>query len=169
MDRDPNPPRPSSPGHDFADRSRETTAVFALLTAGRFIVATLGHGWGGIGWGIWWRFYVRTNNAYVVGNITPVSSEISGMVVALYADDNMIVKAGDPIAQIDPVQWQLAVDQAVADLKQLQAQERASDVGVQFIRRDRTAFLEGTKARAGRGGPRRAGGRCRGPNPGAHP
>ena len=126
MVRDPNPRSPSSPGHEApiaAGRPRRFSRSLRLVVSLSLLLATAG---GGIGWGIWLRLYVRTNNAYVVGNITPVSSEISGMVVALYADDNMIVKAGDPIAQIDPVQWQLAVDQDVADLKQLQAQERAS-------------------------------------------
>jgi membrane fusion protein, multidrug efflux system len=147
MVRDPNPPTSSSPGHAApiaAGRPRQFSRSLRLVVSLLLLFATAG---GLVGWWIWWQFYVRTNNAYVVGNITPVSSEIGGMVVALYADDNMIVKAGDPIAQIDPVQWQLAVDQDVADLKQLQAQERASDVGVRFIRRDRTALLEGTKAR----------------------
>ena len=55
-----------------------------------------------IGWWVWSRLHVRTTNAYVVGNITPVSSEIGGQVVALYADDNMIVSAGAPLAQLDP-------------------------------------------------------------------
>ena len=100
-----------------------------------------------IGWWIWSNASVRTNNAYVVGNITPVSSQIGGMVVALYTDDNMIVKAGDAIAQIDPVPWQLAVDQALADLGQLRAQERAAEVAVRLIRQERKAFLEGTQAR----------------------
>ncbi len=85
------------------------------------------------------------------------------MVVALYADDNMIVKAGDPIAQVDPVPWQLAVDQALADLGQLRAQERAAEVGVRFIREERKAFLEGGEAEAGRGRSQRGGGRRRGP------
>ena len=91
--------------------------------------------------------HVQTNNAYVVGNITPVSSQISGMVVALYTDDNMIVKAGDALAQIDPVPWQLAVDQALADLGQLRAQERASEIGVRLVRQERKAFLDGAQAR----------------------
>lgn len=47
-----------------------------------------------IGWWIWNVLQVRTSNAYVVGNITPVSSDVGGQVVALYADDNMLVAAG---------------------------------------------------------------------------
>ena len=61
-------------------------------------------------------FEVRTTNPYAVGNITSVSSDLGGQVVALYADDNMIVAAGTPLAQIDPVPFQLDVDRLVADL-----------------------------------------------------
>jgi membrane fusion protein, multidrug efflux system len=86
-----------------------SVALF-LATAG-----TLGSWW------IWSGVHVRTNNAYVVGNITPVSSELSGKVVALYTDDHMMVNAGDALAQIDPVPWQIAVDQALADLGQVRA------------------------------------------------
>ncbi len=38
------------------------------------------------GWWVWNVIQVRTTNAYVVGNITPVSSDVGGQVVALYAD-----------------------------------------------------------------------------------
>jgi membrane fusion protein (multidrug efflux system) len=100
-----------------------------------------------VSWWFWSRLHVRTNNAYVEGNVTPVSSEIGGKVVALYTDDNMIVAAGDPLAQLDPVPWQIAVDQALADLGQLRAQEQASEVGVRFSRQERKAFLDGALAR----------------------
>jgi membrane fusion protein (multidrug efflux system) len=147
MTLSPDHSTPSSSGQDEQGTTRAVrrrsrrlrmtvSLTLLLLTAG-----------GLIGWWFWTRFYVRTNNAYVVGNITPVSSQISGMVVALYTDDNMIVKAGDALAQIDPVPWQLAVDQALADLGQLRAQERASEVDVQLIEQDRRALLEGAQAR----------------------
>lgn len=58
----------------------------------------------------WWehsRVYVSTDNVYVVGNITPIASQVGGQVVALYIDDNMIVQPGDPIAQIDPMPFQM--------------------------------------------------------------
>src|SRR5262249_34129457 len=92
-------------------------------------------------------FEVRTTNAYVEGNITPVSSDLGGQVVALYADDNMIVDAGAPLAQLDPVPFQLEVDRAVADLRNAQAEVRAAAVNVQLVRQDRRALLEGANAR----------------------
>src|SRR5262245_62348811 len=99
------------------------------------------------GWWVWNVFQVRTTNAYVVGNITPVSSDLGGQVVTLYADDNMIVAAGVPLAQLDPVPFQLEVDRAVADLRNAQAEVRAATVNVQLVRQDRRALLEGANAR----------------------
>jgi membrane fusion protein (multidrug efflux system) len=94
-------------------------------------------------------FQVRTTNAYVVGNITPVSSEVGGQVVALYADDNMIVAAGVPLAQLDPVPFQLEVDRRLSDLRNAQAEVRAAAVNVRLIRQDRRALLDGASARRG--------------------
>ena len=101
------------------------------------------------GWWVWNVFQVRTTNAYVVGNITPVSSDVGGQVVALYADDNMIVAAGAPLAQLDPVPFQLEVDRVLADLRNAQAEVRAAAVNVRLVRQDRRALLDGASARRG--------------------
>jgi len=93
------------------------------------------------------HWQVTTNNAYVVGNITPVSSEVSGIVVALYTDDNMVVAAGDPIAQLDPVPYQLEVDQTQADLRQARAEAAAAELNVKFVRGDRVNLLASADAR----------------------
>ncbi len=112
--RPPLPPPPRlSPLH--SSRLRLTVSILLLLGTTGSVTA----------WWIWSLYHVSTSNAYVVGNITPVSSEISGKVVALYTDDNMLVKAGDPLAQLDPVPLQLEVDQALADWRQLEAQARS--------------------------------------------
>lgn len=108
-------------------------------------------GTGGVlaGWWFWSRIHVRTSNAYVIGNITPVSSEIGGQVVALYTDDNMVVAAGAPLAQLDPVPYQLEVDRALADLRNLQAEVRSAAVNVRLVSQDRKALLDGASARKG--------------------
>jgi membrane fusion protein (multidrug efflux system) len=99
------------------------------------------------GWWLWNVMEVRTTNAYVVANITPVSSDIGGQVVALYADDNMIVDAGAPLAQLDPVPFQLEVDRVLADLRNAQAEASAAAVNVRLVRQDRRALLDGARAR----------------------
>ncbi|MDR3639593.1 MAG: HlyD family secretion protein [Isosphaeraceae bacterium] len=147
MAQDPNQPDSPSPGDPAPAAAPRQPPSSRLLRRGIALVLLLLTAGGLAGWWIWSQFRVRTNNAYVVGNITPVSAEISGKVVALYADDNMIVKAGDALAQVDPVPLQLAVDQALADLRQLRAQERAAEVSVRLVRQDRKSLLEGAMAR----------------------
>ena len=92
------------------------------------------------GWWLWNVFQVRTTNAYVVGNITPVSSDVGGQVVALYADDNMIVAAGAPLAQLDPVPFQLEVDRVLADLHECTGRGGAlQPLTLRLVRQDRRA------------------------------
>jgi membrane fusion protein (multidrug efflux system) len=99
---------------------------------------------------LWWlrsRVEVSTDNAYVVGNITPIASGVSGQVVALYIDDNMIVQPGDPIAQIDPVPFQIQVDQALSDYQQVAAEADAADITARYTKNDRVSLLEGAQAK----------------------
>lgn len=98
----------------------------------------------------WWWFrltQVSTENAYVVGNVTPISSEVSGPVVAMYVDDNMEVKPGDPLIQIDPIPFQLEVEQALSDFKQAKSEADAARLNIRLTREDRKALLDGAKAR----------------------
>jgi membrane fusion protein (multidrug efflux system) len=103
---------------------------------------------GGVGsWWVYSHIEVSTDNAYVVGNITPIAAEVGGTVVALFVDDNMLVQPGDPMAQIDPVPFQVQVDQALADLKQAQFDAQAAAVNVGFFQQDRKSLLDGAVAK----------------------
>lgn len=97
----------------------------------------------------WWSTYtdVYTDNAYVVCNITPISSDVAGQVVALFVDDNMIVQPGDPIAQINPVEFQIAVDQALADYQQAGHAADAADVTTRYTTDDRRSMLSAAQAK----------------------
>ncbi|HSZ58341.1 MAG TPA: HlyD family secretion protein [Tepidisphaeraceae bacterium] len=58
-----------------------------------------------------------TNDAYVEGRVVQISPKVSGQVILLRVDDNDAVKAGDVLLQIDPVDYQAKVDQAVAAVR----------------------------------------------------
>src|SRR3954453_8917143 len=96
------------------------------------LLAVLSAGGGSFHW--WWSTHtdVYTDNAYVVGNITPIASYVTGQVVALYVDDNMIVQPGDPIAQINPVEFQISVDRALSDYQQAGRAADAADVETHY-------------------------------------
>jgi membrane fusion protein, multidrug efflux system len=65
--------------------------------------------------------YESTDDAEVDGYISPISSRISGTITAVFVDDNQRVKAGQPLVQLDPRDYQVAVEQAGAQLAQAQA------------------------------------------------
>ena len=61
--------------------------------------------------------HVSTDDAYVDGNIVLISSRISGTVSQLYVKDNWIVKAGDPILELDPSDFEVRVARDRAQLQ----------------------------------------------------
>ncbi len=79
------------------------------------------------------RYYAgweSTDDAYVDGYIHPISSRVAGYITKVYVDDNQFVKAGTLLVQIDPKDFQVALDSAKATLLNDQAKSEASDVSV---------------------------------------
>jgi membrane fusion protein (multidrug efflux system) len=90
----------------------------------------------GIGGRMWYRshYYVETDNAYVAGHVTPVSSRIAGVVTKVLIEDNQLVKEGDVIAELDPFDQGVRVEQIqaqIASAKQQVVQADAQIVQVQ--------------------------------------
>ena len=55
-----------------------------------------------------------TDNAYVRGDITPISPKVSGYIIEVAVRDNQAVKAGDILFRIDDRDYRARVDQAAA-------------------------------------------------------
>jgi membrane fusion protein (multidrug efflux system) len=78
-----------------------------------------------------WRYftsYENTDDAQVDGHLMPLSARISGYVINVNVDDNQFVKAGAVLAEIDPRDYQVAADQARANLADAEAQ--AASLGI---------------------------------------
>ena len=83
----------------------------ALLALG--LIAALGVG--GYYGHYWWtegRFYVSTDDAYVKADLSVISAKVSGIITAVPVKDNITVRAGDVLAQIDDRDYTNAVDLA---------------------------------------------------------
>lgn len=83
------------------------------------------------------RFHAQTEDAYVNGNIIRLTPQISGTVVALAADETQYVRQGQPLAQLDNqdadvalAQAEAALAQTVRDVVQLRANERRDEATV---------------------------------------
>src|SRR5437899_369514 len=71
-----------------------------------------------------------TNDAYIEGRIIRISPKVSGQVISLRVDDNDAVKAGDLLLEIDPVDYQAKLDQAVAAVAAAQSAVEQSKAAV---------------------------------------
>jgi membrane fusion protein (multidrug efflux system) len=74
----------------------------------------------GIGYAIYWalvaRYVESTDDAYVGGNLVPITPQVSGTVLAIGADDTEYVKAGQTLVELDRADARIALDQAEAAL-----------------------------------------------------
>ncbi|HUX27915.1 MAG TPA: HlyD family secretion protein [Terracidiphilus sp.] len=82
--------------------------------------------------GLWWRstFSEDTDDAQINGHLIQVSSRIAGQVAKVYVDENQMVKKGDLIAELDPRDFQVAVENAQAALASAEANAAAAQVNV---------------------------------------
>ncbi len=80
----------------------------------------------------YWRstFTEDTDDAQIDGNLYQVSSRISGQVVHVDVEEEQFVHQGDPIAEIDPKDLQVALEQAQANLANAQAAYEQAQVNV---------------------------------------
>ena len=72
---------------------------------------------------MYWRstYTEDTDDAQVDGDLYQVSARVAGQVVKVYVDENQPVKAGQPIADVDPKDFEVAVEQAQANLANAKA------------------------------------------------
>jgi membrane fusion protein (multidrug efflux system) len=78
---------------------------------------------------MWYRshYYVETDNAYVTGHVHPVSARIAGVVTRVLVDDNQVVKAGDTIAELDPADQRVRIEQIEAQIASVRQQVAQAD------------------------------------------
>jgi membrane fusion protein (multidrug efflux system) len=81
---------------------------------------------------VWWHstFSEDTDDAQVNGHLIQVSSRIAGQVLRVDVEENQLVKAGDTIAELDPKDYDVAVENAEAALATAQANAAAANVNV---------------------------------------
>ena len=90
---------------------------------------------------VWLRSRGResTDDAQVDGRITQIAARVGGPVIKVAVDNNNHVKANDLLVQIDPRDYQVAVDRAKAELADAQANAAAARTGVPIARVETSA------------------------------
>ncbi len=82
--------------------------------------------------GIWWRstYSEDTDDAQVSGHLIQISARINGHVAKVFVEENQMVKKGDPIVELDPSDYEVAVEKAEAALASAKANAAAAKVNV---------------------------------------
>ena len=83
-----------------------------------------------------WRYYsVResTDDAQIDGHIAPVSARVGGTVLKVNVDDNQYVETGSVLVQLDPQDYQVALDRARAEYEDAVAAALAARTGVPIV------------------------------------
>ena len=82
----------------------------------------------GLLWGAYWVLVLskreQTDDAYVNGNKVVISAQVSGTVIAVLPDDTQLVKAGQALVRLDPVDAQTSLSRTASALAQTVRQVR---------------------------------------------
>ena len=93
-----------------------------------------------------WLGWVSTDDAEVDAHITAVASQVSGYAVQLMINDNVEVKEGDLLVQIDPREYRAQVDQAKAALELAQAEAQSAKLQIGLTQGTTTHSTGGAEA-----------------------
>jgi membrane fusion protein (multidrug efflux system) len=96
-----------------------------------------------------WRYltsYESTDDAQVDAHLHPVSARIRGHVIRVNVDDNQWVKKGTVLVEIDPRDYQVAVDQAKADLATAEATAQSVHIDVPITSTNTSSQIDAATA-----------------------
>ena len=92
----------------------------------------------------WWHstYYEDTDDAQVDGHLIQISARVAGQVIRVNVEQNQYVQAGTLIAEIDPKDFEVAVQQDEASLESAEANYEAVRVNVPVIGVNTTSSLQ---------------------------
>jgi membrane fusion protein (multidrug efflux system) len=92
------------------------------------------------------RNEVATDDAQIDADVVPISARVGGLVLHVKVHDHEPVRAGQVIAEIDPVDYQAKLAAASADLDAAVAQADAADAQVEIVKSTSAGGLSTAKA-----------------------
>ena len=141
-----NSPAPdsNSDGGGKSDEAKRKARRPVVAVIGITVVALLLIG----GVYYWWttRDLESTDDAYTDGRAVTIAPRVSGAVVSLDVTDNQFVKKDQPLIHIDPRQYIIDRDQAIAALYTAKAQYAGQQFGLDIARKNFPAQLEQAEA-----------------------
>jgi membrane fusion protein, multidrug efflux system len=131
------PPQGKTPQPVTRGRGRAFTIFFLFL-----LIAA------GVGIYFWLqsRQFESTDDAQVEAHLNSISSRVDGSITRVYVDNNQIVKAGDPLVDLDPRDFQVALDQSRAQFTAARSQVTAQQPNVPITVVESSTNITGAEA-----------------------
>jgi membrane fusion protein (multidrug efflux system) len=126
---------------DLVEERRPSRLRAVLIVV--LILAVIG------GFFMWKYFSAResTDDAQIEGHVHPMAARVGGTIINVAVRDNQWVEAGAVLAQLDPKDYQVALERARADLAEAEATLTGSRTGVPIAATDTSSVL--TQSAAG--------------------
>jgi len=119
MDNNSKPTVPAAPAPTSKRRIIVIASVLALAAlglGGRMVYRS--------------HYFAETDDAYLTGHVHPISARIPGVISKVLVEDNQYVHAGDVLAELDPADQHVRVEQIDAQIAQAQQQLAQADAQI---------------------------------------
>ena len=120
--------------------SRRKINPFVFLVVAVLLLAV------GVSWYLYAQGFEETDDAQVDGHLNPIAARIDGTIKAVYVDDNQSVEAAKLMVELDPRDYQVALDQSKAQADQAEAQLGASHPNLPITRISNRSDLSSQQA-----------------------
>src|SRR5260370_22390211 len=127
VDNDMAQPREPDPlSSPLVERNRKPLPRWGLAAVGLIAAVTL------LSWWLYARRFESTDDAQIDGHLNAISARIPGTVMRINpsVENNQYVEAGTLLVELDPNDYQAALDHAKGELADREATSRSSSVNV---------------------------------------
>ena len=98
---------------------------------------------GGLLYWIHIRNFESTDDAQVDAHLNSITARIDGTIIGVHVDDNQVVQVGQPLIDLDPRDYQVTLDQALAQLSQAQSMLVAQQPNIPITQVENTTNIAG--------------------------
>ena len=123
----------AAPGEASRSSNRETEGQsFHQSSRAKWLLLVLAVGIAAVAVVLWRHYsgWESTDDAQIEGHIMPVSSRVTGQVMSVRVHENQQVEAGAVLVELDPKDYQVALDRARAEYADTVASAQAARAGV---------------------------------------